>query len=82
VPVIGAPEPGADQSQAAVEPKASETPSEAQAPAAKSAQRVAPKTREAEVERRRADRSAPRPPRNVQRSNDPFGRGGLFGIFR
>ena len=82
VPVIAAPEPGTDQSQAAVEPKASETPSEAQAPAAKSAQRVAPKTREAEVERRRVDRSAPRPPRNVQRSNDPFGRGGLFGIFR
>ena len=58
------------------------TKSEAREPAAKPAQRTAPKTREAEVERRRVERAAPRPPRNVQRSNDPFGRGGLFGIFR
>jgi hypothetical protein len=38
-------------------------------------------TREAEAERRARD-GHPVPPRNVPRSNDPFGRGGLFGLFR
>jgi hypothetical protein len=39
-------------------------------------------TREAEIARRRAERPVPRPPRDVQRSSEPFGRGGLFGLFR
>lgn len=69
VPTIAAPEP--DDAQASLQPNAKS--------AAKPAPHAAPKTtREAEAERR----APPRPPRNVQRSNDPFGRGGLFGIFR
>jgi len=69
VPSIAAPEP--DDAQASVQPGSK--------PAAKPAQHPAPKTtREADAERR----AQPRPPRNVQRSNEPFGRGGLFGLFR
>ena len=79
MPSIAAPEPTApaDASEASVEPKTGEPKTSAKPP-----QHPAPKTREAEAERRRAERPAPRPPRDVRRSNDPFGRGGLFGIFR
>ena len=75
VPVIANPEPAAKPAQSPP-PKASE-PKQAAKPAARETRR----TREAEAERR-AREGRPVPPRNVQRSNEPFGRGGLFGIFR
>ena len=85
-PAIAVPEPAAETSNAAVEPQRPAPP--AARPAApkatetKPAPHAAPRTREADAARRRAEPAPPRPPRNVERSNDPFGRGGLFGIFR
>jgi hypothetical protein len=75
VPVIANPEPAVTPAQSQM-PKASE-PRQAAKPAARDQR----KTREAEADRRGRE-GHPLPPRNVQRSNDPFGRGGLFGIFR
>lgn len=72
-PVIANPEPAQSPSPA---PKATEPKQAAKPPV-----RDQRKTREAEAERR-AREGHPVPPRNVQRSNDPFGRGSLFGIFR
>ena len=72
-PVIANPEPAEPPPPA---PKANE-PKQAAKPPVRDQRR----TREAEAERR-AREGRPVPPRNVQRSNDPFGRGGLFGIFR
>ena len=72
-PVIANPEPAETPPPA---PKANEPKQAAKPPL-----RDQRKTREAEAERR-AREGRPVPPRNVQRSNDPFGRGGLFGIFR
>ncbi|HWE79249.1 MAG TPA: DUF459 domain-containing protein, partial [Pseudolabrys sp.] len=74
VPVISNPEPAEKPAQS--HPKASD-PKQAMKPAARDQRR----TREAEADRRGRE-GRPLPPRNVQRSNDPFGRGGLFGIFR
>jgi hypothetical protein len=72
-PVIANPEPAEPPPPA---PKANEPKQAAKPPV-----RDQRKMREAEAERR-AREGRPVPPRNVQRSNDPFGRGGLFGIFR
>jgi hypothetical protein len=73
--VIANPEPAEKPAQSHP-PKASE-PKQATKPAAREQRR----TREAEADRRGRE-GHPLPPRNVQRSNDPFGRGGLFGLFR
>jgi hypothetical protein len=88
-PVIAAPPElptPAEQTNAAVEPKAAEPKAVEPKPVVSkpTAAKPAPKTREAEAERRRIEHAPPRPPRNVQQrpSNEPFGRGGLFGLFR
>jgi hypothetical protein len=82
-PSIAAPEPTApaDAAEASVEPKAGAGKTGGPKTVARPPQH--PETREAaEIARRRAERAPPRPPRDVPRSNDPFGRGGIFGVFR